>query len=78
MTYTNTGGIENKNITLLGYIYPTTVNTSIGYTYYATSVGLTNNIPTYIQGRPTKNQFYVQFFNGYLTNTFTNQEYDMA
>ncbi len=78
LTYTNTDRIQNKNINLLGYIYPTTAITGLSYSYWVTTVGLNNNIPTYIQGRPTKNQFYIQLLNGDLTNTFTNQEYDIA
>ncbi len=35
LIYKNTCEIENKNITALGYIYPTTISTSIGNLYYS-------------------------------------------
>lgn len=71
--------IQDKNMTLLGYIYPTTViGGGLSYAYWATSMGATNNIPNYINGRPTQNNFYIRYLNGDLTSTYPNQEYDLS
>jgi hypothetical protein len=79
-TYTNTPNIiQDKNVSALGYIYPTTVvGGGLSYSYWATHLGAYNNIPTYLTGRPTNNNFYFTYLNGDLTDTYTNQEYDLS
>lgn len=79
-TYTNSKNvIQDKNVNTLGYIYPTfLIGGGLSYSYWPTYMGTTNNIPTYITGRPTNNNFYLTYLNGDLTDTYTNQEYDMS
>lgn len=79
-TYTNTNTlIQDKNISVLGINYPTTViGGGISYSYWASGVDLKNSIPTYINGIPKDNNFFIRFLNGDLTNTYTNQEYDLS